>query len=345
MSDRQYVKSLTLDNFSILPNATLEFSSGLNIIVAENACGKSHLLKIIYCLLAVTANEKQRLVKTDLQKSFADKLSYVFRPDSLGRLVKRRQGRNRADVALLFNSGEKNQIDFSTNSSSQVNIQELITSHNDIPAFIPTRELITLCPWFISLYHHNQIPFDETWYDTCQLLGLPISKGAKEKQVKQLLKPLEEAMGDTVKTDSSGRFYLGNVEASLVAEGVRKLMMLAHLVSTGALLGKGYLFWDEPEANLNPRLIKTVAKTIFELSQSNIQIFITTHSLFLLRELEILQAQAKNKNTKSDFRYFALNKDNNNEVILQQTSDLYDIEKLVVLDESLAQSERYMDID
>lgn len=344
MSDKQYVKSLTLDNFSILPNATLEFSSGLNIIVAENACGKSHLLKILYCLLAVTSDNKNRLLKSDLQKTFADKLSYVFRPDSLGRLVKRRQGRNRADVTLLLNSGEKNQIDFSTNSSSQVNIQELVTAHNDIPAFIPTRELITLCPWFISLYNYNQIPFDETWYDTCQLLGLPILKGPKQKQVQTLLKPLEDAMGDKVKTDSSGRFYLGNVEASLVAEGVRKLMMLAHLISTGALLGKGYLFWDEPEANLNPRLIKTVAKTIFELANSDIQIFITTHSLFLLRELEILQAEAKNKKAKSDIRYFSLNKDND-EVILQQTSDLYDIEQLVALDESLAQSERYVNID
>lgn len=344
MSDKQYVKSLTLDNFSILPNATLEFSSGLNIIVAENACGKSHLLKILYCLLAVTSDNKNRLLKSDLQKTFADKLSYVFRPDSLGRLVKRRQGRNRADVTLLLNSGEKNQIDFSTNSSSQVNIQELVTAHNDIPAFIPTRELITLCPWFISLYNYNQIPFDETWYDTCQLLGLPILKGPKQKQVQTLLKPLEDAMGDKVKTDSSGRFYLGNVEASLVAEGVRKLMMLAHLISTGALLGKGYLFWDEPEANLNPRLIKTVAKTIFELANSDIQIFITTHSLFLLRELEILQAEAKNKKAKSDIRYFSLNKDND-EVILQQTSDLYDIEQLVALDESLAQSDRYMNID
>lgn len=341
---KQYVESLVLENFSLLPNETLEFSSGLNIIVAENACGKSHLLKILYCLLVVTANEKQRLVKTDLQKAFADKLNAVFRPDRLGRLVKRQQGRNRADVSLLLNSGEMNRVSFSTNSSSQVNIQELVTYHNDIPAFIPTRELMTLCPWFISLYNSKNIPFDETWYDTCQLLGLPISKGVKDKKVNQLLKPLEEAMGDTVTTDGSGRFYLGNVEASLVAEGVRKLMMLARLIATGSLLDKGYLFWDEPEANLNPKFIKTIAKIIFELSQSNIQIFITTHSLFLLRELEILKSTSKNKDTE-EFRYFSLTKNQEDEIVLQQTSDFYEIDNLVLLDESLAQSDRYMDID
>lgn len=341
---KQYVKLLVLENFSLLPNETLEFSSGLNIIVAENACGKSHLLKILYCLLAVTANEKQRLVKTDLQKAFADKLTAVFRPDSLGRLVKRQQGRNRADISLVLNSGEINRIDFSTNSSSQVNIQEIIKEHNNTPAFIPTRELITLCPWFVPLYNHNHIPFDETWYDTCQLLGLPISKGVKEKQIRQLLRPLEEAMGDKIKTDPAGRFYLGNVESYLVAEGVRKLMMLARLISTGSLLDKGYLFWDEPEANLNPKLIKIIAKIIFELSQSNIQIFITTHSLFLLRELEILKSNTKNKNTE-EFRYFSLTKNLEDEVVLQQTSDFYEIDDLVLLDENLAQSDRYLMID
>ena len=325
MSNQQYIKSLELENFSILPNEKLNFSSGLNVIVAENACGKSHLLKILYCLLSVTSDSKNRLLKTDLQKAFADKLSNVFRPDSLGRLVKRRQGRNRADISLILNSGEINRIDFSTNSSSQVNIQDMVKNHNDIPVFIPTRELITLCPWFVPLYNHNHIPFDETWHDTCQLLGLPIIKGARAKQVQTLLKPLESAMDARVKVDKSGRFYLGNVEAFLVAEGVRKLMMLAHLISTGSLLDKGYLFWDEPEANLNPKLIKTIAKTIFDLSQSNIQIFITTHSLFLLRELEILKAESKNKNTEG-FRYFSLSKEKDGEVTLQQTSDFYNID-------------------
>lgn len=344
MSNKQYIKSLELENFSILPNEKLNFSSGLNVIVAENACGKSHLLKILYCLLSVTSDSKNRLLKTDLQKAFADKLSNVFRPDSLGRLVKRQQGRNRADISLILNSGEINRIDFSTNSSSQVNIQDIVKNYNDIPAFIPTRELITLCPWFVPLYNHNHIPFDETWHDTCQLLGLPIIKGAREKQVQILLEPLESAMDARVKVDKSGRFYLGNVEASLVAEGVRKLMMLARLISTGSLLDKGYLFWDEPEANLNPKLIKTIAKIIFDLSQSNIQIFITTHSLFLLRELEILKAESKNKNTEG-FRYFSLSKEKDGEVTLQQTSDFYDIDDLVLLDESLAQSDRYLMVD
>ncbi len=100
-------------------------------------------------------------------------------------------------------------------------------------------------------------------------------------------------MGGKVELDKNGRFYLningqGRMEMPLVAEGLRKLAMLAHLIATGSLLDKGYLFWDEPETNLNPRLIKQVARTILFLGQNGIQIFMATHSLFLLRELAIL---------------------------------------------------------
>lgn len=41
------------------------------------------------------------------------------------------------------------------------------------------------------------------------------------------------------------------MEMPLVAEGLRKVAMLARLIATGTLLEQGYLFWDEPETNLN----------------------------------------------------------------------------------------------
>lgn len=251
------IKSLKIENFTILPNETLYFSPNLNVIVAENAAGKSHLLKVLYTLLEVTSNKKNRLLKTDLQKTFADKFLAVFRPDSLGRLVKRQNKSGRAELILTMDSQESIHLDFSNHASTQVNIQSLPSKYNDIPAFIPTRELITLSSWLPGLYDKQAVPFDEAWVDACRLLNLPVLKGPKAQDAKKLLEPLEKAMGDRVKMDNqTGRFYLGSLEAPLVAEGMRKFMMISHLVATGALLDKGYLFWDEPESNLNPILIQ-----------------------------------------------------------------------------------------
>lgn len=333
------VKSLKVENFTILPNATFEFSPNLNIIVAENAAGKSHLLKILYALLEVTSNEKNRLLKTDLQKIFANKLLAVFRSDSLGRLVKRQNKSSRAELLVTMNSEHTTHLDFSNHATTQVNIQSIPNEYNDIPAFIPTRELITLAPWLPTLYDKQIVPFEETWIDTCRLLNLLVLKGPKAEAAKKLLKPLENAMGDKVIMDNhNGRFYLGKLEAPLVAEGMRKFMMIAHLVATGSLLDKGYLFWDEPESNLNPKLIKVAAEIIFELSQQNIQVFIATHSLFLLRELEILQ---KNQ---SQAHYFSLVKNDDGLVQMQQGERLDDLDTIVALDENLAQSERYLQL-
>lgn len=41
-------------------------------------------------------------------------------------------------------------------------------------------------------------------------------------------------------------------EFNLVAEGIRKMVLLWQLVKNGTLEKGSVLFWDEPEANINP---------------------------------------------------------------------------------------------
>jgi hypothetical protein len=215
----------------------------------------------------------------------------------------------------------------------------------ETPVFLPTRELLTIYPGFVSLYETTDLPFEETWRDTCLLLGAPLAKGPREKRIKELLIPLEKAMGGSIELES-GRFYLktdsGKMEVHLVAEGLRKLAMIARLIATGSLLDKGYLFWDEPEANLNPLNIKKVARTILQLSKSGIQVFITTHSLFLMRELFILQQTDDFKDIGS--RYFGLHIFEDG-VNLKQGPSLDDIGNITSLEEELTQSNEYMELE
>jgi predicted ATP-dependent endonuclease of OLD family len=158
---------------------------------------------------------------------------------------------------------------------------------------------------------------------------------------------LEQAMGGAIELDRNGRFYLnipgqGRMEMPLVAEGLRKLAMLARLIATGSVLDKGCLFWDEPEANLNPKLIKQVANTILQLGQSGIQMFIATHSLFLLRELQILLQSLIFKEVHP--RFFGLQFSDDG-VIVSQGQTVDDIGSITALDEELSQSDRYLKAD
>jgi hypothetical protein len=204
--------------------------------------------------------------------------------------------------------------------------------------------LLSIYPGFVSIYESHLLEFEETWRDTCVLLGLPLQRGPKEHRIHELLEPLEGAMGGNIESDRNGRFYLktasGRMEMPLVAEGLRKLGMVARLIATGALLDSGYLFWDEPEAGLNPRLIKQVAQTILELASSGIQVFVATHSLFLMREFEILLAKYSGRLTP---QFFGLNP-NNGAMVVQQGPSISDIGSIISLEEDLAQSDRFLDV-
>ncbi|MFW3895703.1 AAA family ATPase [Pseudomonas putida] len=340
------LKRVEINNFGPLPNEVFKFAAGLNVIVGENGCGKSQLLKLLYSLLKVQADTKG-LTKSALQKNCADKLVGVFRPDTLGRLTKRRQGKGKCEVSLIMQDEEENlAISFSSQSSSSVQVD--VHPENGLeksPVYLPTRELVTLCPWFLPLYDNYHLEFEESWRDTVSLLGSPTLKGPREKKVAALVKPLEEIMGGKVVVDpANGRFYLqvpgeGKMEMPLVAEGLRKIAMLARLISTGVLLEQGYLFWDEPETNLNPKLIKVIAACILNLCQQGIQVFVASHSLFLLRELEMLSEQPEFKKVKQ--RYFSL-KAGEEGIELEQGNSTDDLQTLVLLDEELKQSDRFM---
>lgn len=353
------LQRMEIDNLTVFPHAKLDFSSGLNIFIGENGCGKSHLLKAAYSIIAASVEPAQNQAngtyvppsKTILQRDYAQKLTNVFRAESLGRLVQRKQGRNRCHLKYEFDDENLNcNFNFATSSKSEVKIDDLNKAWQPrLPVFFPTRELLTLYPNFISVYDNHYLQFDETYRDMCGLLGAPALKGARAEKTRNLLQPLETAMGGRVVLDSNGRFYFeskskgsGSIEIPLIAEGMRKLAMIAQLVANGSLLDKGYLFWDEPETNLNPKLIKLVAKIILHLCKMNIQVFIATHSFFLLRELEILSAKTEFHNVEQ--RYFSLAIQEDQSVNIEQAQTTDDLKTLILLDEEILQSDRYADL-
>ncbi|WP_238455764.1 AAA family ATPase [Azohydromonas lata] len=340
---------MDIKRFTVFRDQQLTLSPMLNVIVGENSMGKSHLLKLAYALIATSAEAGRKPsagepTKAVLQKAYGEKLIGVFRPEKgIGRLVTRKQGRDRCEVSAVFGNRALNtKISFATNSRSDVQVDELPSAwEQQSPLYIPTRELMTIFPNFVSVYEQHYLEFEETWRDTCLLLGGLLKRGARPADMARLIAPVEQALGGSVVLEN-GRFYLdmpgvGNVEMSLVAEGHRKLAMLARLIVNGVIQSQGYLFWDEPEANLNPRLIRLVASVIHQLAASGVQVFIATHSFFLLKELELL-----NKATPLKRCYIGLNavQGDSSEADVQLADNMTGLTNIVALDEELAQYDR-----
>ncbi len=346
------LKSLTVGNFTAFRDARLEFAQGLNVIIGENGTGKTHLLKLPYAVTAVSSEEGRRRdrrmpTKTFLRARIAEKLVDVFRPDDsrLGRLARRQQGRNRCEVRIQYRQpGTSLGFNFASQHKSEVVVDQVPSKWVDnTPVYLPPRELLTIYPGFVSLYETHNVEFEETLRDTCLLLGSPTVRRPRGITVAGPLEPLEDQIGRVV-LEPNGRFYLQQpgaaiMEMPLVAEGWRKLAMLSRLIATGSILENGVLFWDEPEANLNPKLIREIARAILRICEADVQVIVATHSLFLLREFEIL---LKNKFADVDQRYFALRHDENG-VQVSQSEEVAEIAPLVMLDEELKQSDRYLE--
>ena len=341
---------LELKNFTAFSKARLEFARHLNVIVGDNGTGKTHLLKLPYAAMAMSAEESRkrsgRASKTVVQTRLAEKLVNVFRPESLGSLAYRQQGRSRSEVWFKFSEpGTSLSFSFAASSRSEVTVDVSPSAwRGRAPVYLPTRELLTIFPGFVSLYESRDLEFEETWRDTCLLLGAPELRGPRRKAVASLLEPLEEQIGGRVVLERNGRFYLaptggGLMEMPLVAEGWRKVAMLARLIANGSLREGGCLLWDEPESNLNPRLIREVAKAILRICAADVQVFVATHSLFLLREFEIL---LESESGKVEQRYFALRRDDEG-VTVSQASEVSGVDPLLLLDEELSQSDRFVE--
>ena len=343
---------LVLKNFTVFEDADFPFAAGLNVIVGENGSGKSHVLKAAYSLAAAMAPGPRESAPSTPTKSYlagaiARKLQGVFRPEGIGRLASRQKGNHRCEFSASFGrTSAPLKFSFNTRSSSEVALESTPSKwETQPPVYLPTRELLSIYPGFVPLYEKTDLPFEETWRDTCLLLGAPLLKGRRQGEIDELIRPLEDQLGGKVLLEN-GRFYVkseaGKLESHLVAEGLRKLAMIAQLIATGSLIGKGCLFWDEPEANLNPKIIKLVARTILQLTGSGIQVFVATHSLFLMRELDILLRL--NEFGRSKVQYFSLHR--NGARVRVETGDSIDaIGDIDALDEELSQSDRYMDVE
>jgi len=225
----------------------------------------------------------------------------IFRPDELSNLIQK--GR---DSSVINIDLEKYCIKFRFTRSARV---EVTIKKDDVPkklfekksVFIPEKEILSFYEGFTALYNRREVSFDEIYYNLAEALGLSALKNIDSYPEEKIISDsLENMLGGKILSEK-GRFYLAcntkkKTEISLIAGGLRKIGTVSHLLANGSLNKDSILFWDEPDSNLNPRLIKKVAKVLLDLSSAGMQIFITTHNLFLIRETEIL----RDKKTKSD---------------------------------------------
>lgn len=330
------LESLRLKAFGAFEDVEFDFCPGLNMLIGANATGKSHAMKAAYSILRALARQGTKDDPSQLSFRIRDKLSGVFRPndEEIGRLVRREPESQSATITLRA-TGVKLQASFDRHSA--LDVMSVDGGFSDSAIFLPSREVLALFEGFVAAYDARELSFDETYYDTCKALGATLLRGERAEQARALLDPLREVLGGGV-SYSDGRFYVeqGDVsmEAHLISEGLRKIASVYHLINNGGLARNSILFWDEPEANLNPRLVDKVAQFLLALVASGMQVIAASHDYLLTHRLS-LQAEYGQLAKTARLRFIGLSRKGGprSPVVAEHGGTLAELDDNAILDE------------
>ena len=276
------ITRVILENFTVFSKLDLEPSPGINVLVGANGTGKTHLLKVCYAACAVSKTEE----------SFADKLVRVFLPsgsysEKSGRLINRKYANETAEATIYRgHSCLKTWLPAKEIFDSAMDW----SNHPVESVYVPVKEMLSNAPGFRSLYAAREVHFEAVYADILDKAYLPPLRGLAGSYRKQMLDALEAQMGGKV-TVRNEEFFMsneqGDLEFTLLAEGLRKLGLLWLLIRNGTLAEGSVLFWDEPETNLNPKLYGVVIEVLLELQRLGVQVFLATHDYVILKELDL----------------------------------------------------------
>jgi predicted ATPase len=292
------LEKIKFEKFTAFEKLEVNFSPGVNIFVGENGTGKTHILKAAYAACDIAKSKG----------GFAEKITNVFYPSGkqIGRLVKRSSVSSNGSVEVTRRVGDGKKISLRLSLSNhtikpdKAKISGSSKAWTENPmeaAYIPVKDMMANAPGFRSLYEEREIHFEEIYVDIIRKAFLPLLKGPTDKSKKQLLESLQEAMDGKIVAKNE-EFFLrskhGELEFTLLAEGFRKMGLLWILIQNGTLLNGSVLFWDEPETNLNPRLMKTVVGILLELQRMGVQIVLSTHDYVILKEFDLQAVEGDN---------------------------------------------------
>jgi hypothetical protein len=310
---------IALENFTAFAYLEQEFSPGINILIGTNSTGKTHLLKTLYAACAITIGE-------DLEKEFSEKLRNVFNPyeGRIGRLV-RRHSKSNTQIIVSRDNREQTIAKFASRTSfipRKIFHQKAGWKRDPLESvYIPVKEMLAHAPGFLATASRREIGFEEIYTDIIKRAFLPKLSDFPYPAYKDLLSLLQKTIDGEVITRGE-HFFLkdrhGDLEFTLLAEGLRKLALLWLLIQNGTLLPGSVLFWDEPEANLNPSLMGEVVEIILELQRLGVQIFLATHNYVLLKEFDL------RKKKDDAIRYISLFRDDSGAVAAHAT-DVYSL--------------------
>jgi energy-coupling factor transporter ATP-binding protein EcfA2 len=319
------ISSLHLKNFVAFNDLSIEFSPGINIIIGENGTGKTQLLKAILALCgqeSYSEHPGEQLARKlcRLYQPLVWQVGELRRAGTRGNAVLSATFSSEQEVTARF-SGTATEAKVSTNRDSGVALatfiptKEVLSLVRGLTADQPDQATIErifddgyldlayqlikegaddleakvqLDPRFASIVPRlaNLIGGRYELHNGrfCFQTGKYVEKLGKSSSAAKAAQSFQDSTLHFVSTKSP------LLSSGMTAEGYRKIGVLQRLLSNGSLNPgtAGPLLWDEPESNLNPKLMKDLVLALLELARNGQQIILATHDYVLLKWFDLL---------------------------------------------------------
>ena len=116
----------------------------------------------------------------------------------------------------------------------------------------------------------------------------------------------------------------------------------AEPIRNGSVKKGSVLFWDEPEMNLNASHLPVLVKTLTGLAKTGVQVILSSHSLFLLRELMIQLSEPRNAMVQRKFFGMSVPRGERSGVRVSWGESLEDVGPIESLEAEIEQADRYL---
>ena len=351
------IRKLTVEGMTVFQNQeSFHFVPGINIIVGGNDSGKSHLMKLCYAISKWSAGGTKR----DLPEVWAEEkrlrqdLLRVFGTHDLTSLTSRSGGKEVHARVRASMEGEKvppgsAELAFNFKAHCEeeglriTKVPERYLSSNAV--FLSPREVLSIYPCYMQAGKRYPELLDSASWELCRSLETE-PQGTPPQALRYVVKQIEQLLGGKLQRHN-GRFYLQRpgqeaLELNLIAEGFKRIGTLGLLLSNGTVRPGTSLFWDEPEMNLNAGHLPLLVNMMMTLCRAGVQLLLTTHSLFLLRELVIQLSEQQNRAVSRKF--FGLQAGRVQGPRVSESDELDKLAHLDSLEAEQEQADRYLSL-
>jgi len=350
------ITNLQLKNFTAFTELDISLSPGINIVIGENGTGKTQLLKAVLALSGPAAwseqaDEKLARKLCRIYQPLGEQLGELRRAGTRGDAVLSAAFSSGQEITAKFNGTSTvakvtPRIGTAPAAALFIPTKEVLSLVRGLTADEPHQPTIERIfdDAYLDLAHQliregaddldAKVQLDPRFASIVPRLANLIGGRYELHGGRFCFQPgtyIEKLGASSAATKAAQSFQdaVQKFEASkapmlssgMTAEGFRKVGVLQRLLSNGSLNpgSSGPLLWDEPESNLNPKLMKDLVQALLELARNGQQVILATHDYVLLKWFDLLMDKGKG----DQLRFHVLSRDTGSGQVRRDSMDSY----------------------